>query len=60
MNKNTYKSWFNKEEGYGENFTPIEKVGVYIPTNLVSTVLMTVIPAKNCWSERYLYNYTSK
>ncbi len=44
--QNTYKSWFNKEEGYGENFTAIEKVGVYIPTNLVSTVLMTVIPAK--------------
>lgn len=41
-----YNSWFNKDEGYGENFTPIEKVGIYIPSNLVSTVLMTVIPAK--------------
>jgi len=41
-----YSSWFNKDEGYGENFTPIEKVGIYIPSNLVSTVLMTVIPAK--------------
>lgn len=44
--QSTYKSWFNKKEGYGENFTPIEKVGIYIPTNLASTVLMTTLPAK--------------
>ena len=44
--QSTYKSWFNKNEGYGEKYTPIEKVGVYIPSNLVSTVLMTTVPAK--------------
>ena len=44
--KSTSKSWYDENEGYGENFTPIENVGVYIPSNLLSTVLMTVIPAK--------------
>ncbi|MFH1191074.1 MAG: histidinol dehydrogenase [Candidatus Omnitrophota bacterium] len=46
------KSWRIKgPEGVvlGENYTPLEKVGVYIPAGtapLVSTVYMTVLPAK--------------
>ena len=46
------KSWRIKDaEGalLGENYTPLEKVGVYIPAGtapLVSTVYMTVLPAK--------------
>ncbi|MCM8780757.1 MAG: histidinol dehydrogenase [Candidatus Omnitrophica bacterium] len=50
--KTLRKSWRMKdEEGavLGENYTPLERVGVYIPAGtapLVSTVYMTVIPAK--------------
>lgn len=42
-------SWFNKEKGLGEIVRPIEKVLCYVPgglTPLISTVLMTAIPAK--------------
>ncbi|MCX5704082.1 MAG: histidinol dehydrogenase, partial [Candidatus Omnitrophica bacterium] len=50
--KTLRKSWRIKDaEGaiLGENYTPIEKVGIYIPAGtapLVSTVYMTVLPAK--------------
>jgi len=50
--KQLRKSWRIKgPEGIllGENYTPLEKVGVYIPAGtapLVSTVYMTVLPAK--------------
>ncbi|MCQ9207975.1 MAG: histidinol dehydrogenase [Omnitrophica bacterium] len=50
--KQLKKSWKIKgEEGIslGEKVTPLEKVGVYVPAGtapLVSTVYMTVIPAK--------------
>lgn len=50
--KSLKKSWRMKDPDgavLGENFTPIEKVGVYIPAGtapLVSTVYMTVLPAK--------------
>ncbi len=50
--KQLRKSWRIKgSEGslLGENYTPLEKVGVYIPAGtapLVSTVYMTVLPAK--------------
>lgn len=46
------KSWRRKDADgavLGEKFTPLEKVGVYIPSGtvpLISTVYMTVIPAK--------------
>ncbi len=46
------KSWRIKDpEGavVGENYTPLERVGIYIPAGtapLVSTVYMTVLPAK--------------
>ena len=46
------KSWRMKDADgviLGENYTPLEKVGVYIPAGtapLVSTVYMTVLPAK--------------
>jgi len=46
------KSWRIKDSDgviLGENYTPLEKVGVYIPAGtapLVSTVYMTVLPAK--------------
>jgi histidinol dehydrogenase len=50
--KQLRKSWRIKgAEGVilGENYTPLEKVGIYIPAGtapLVSTVYMTVLPAK--------------
>jgi histidinol dehydrogenase len=50
--KQLRKSWRIKgAEGavLGENYTPLEKVGIYIPAGtapLVSTVYMTVLPAK--------------
>jgi len=50
--KQLRKSWRIKgTEGVvlGENYTPLEKVGIYIPAGtapLVSTVYMTVLPAK--------------
>ena len=51
-NKQIKKSWKLKgEEGtsLGEKITPLEKVGIYVPAgtaSLISTVYMTVIPAK--------------
>jgi len=50
--KNLRKSWRMKDADgviLGENYTPIDKVGVYIPAGtapLVSSVYMTVLPAK--------------
>ncbi|MCX5693647.1 MAG: histidinol dehydrogenase [Candidatus Omnitrophica bacterium] len=50
--KQLRKSWRMKgADGIvlGENYTPLEKVGIYIPAGtapLVSTVYMTVLPAK--------------
>ncbi len=50
--KTLRKSWRIKDPDgvlLGENYTPLERVGVYIPAGtapLVSTVYMTVLPAK--------------
>lgn len=50
--KTLKKSWRIKDSDgvvLGENYTPLEKVGIYIPAGsapLVSTVYMTVLPAK--------------
>lgn len=50
--KSVRKSWRTKDaDGFilGENYIPLEKIGVYIPAGtvpLVSTVYMTVLPAK--------------
>ncbi len=50
--KGLRKSWRIKDSDgviLGENYTPLEKVGIYIPAGtapLVSTVYMTVLPAK--------------
>lgn len=50
--KGIKKSWRIKDADgavVGENYTPLERVGVYIPAGtapLVSTVYMTVLPAK--------------
>lgn len=50
--KTIRKSWRIKDSDgviLGENYTPLEKVGIYIPAGtapLVSTVYMTVLPAK--------------
>ena len=40
------KTWTDEQEGYGQVINPVDSVGIYIPKNLISTVLMTVIPAK--------------
>lgn len=42
-------SWVNKTGEVGENVTPIDSIGAYIPGGtapLLSTVIMTIIPAK--------------
>lgn len=50
--KTLKKSWRIKDQDgvvLGENYTPLDKVGIYIPAGtapLVSTVYMTVLPAK--------------
>ncbi|SVC33121.1 uncharacterized protein METZ01_LOCUS285975, partial [marine metagenome] len=44
-----HDSWFDESNGYGESIKPIKKVGCYIPGGvapLISTILMTVVPAK--------------
>ena len=43
------ESWMDSAEGYGESVHPVERVGAYVPGGtapLISTALMTVIPAK--------------
>ncbi len=45
-NKTLPQTWTDEQEGYGQVINPIDSVGIYIPKNLISTVLMTVIPAK--------------
>ena len=43
------RSWVDYAGGYGELFTPVERVGVYIPGGTAlypSTVLMTAVPAR--------------
>ena len=40
------KGWFDTEEGYGVQISPVKRVGSYAPSGLASTILMTVIPAK--------------
>ena len=40
------KNWADEQEGYGQVINPVDSVGIYVPKNLISTVLMTVIPAK--------------
>lgn len=50
--KTLRKSWRMKDSDgvvLGENYTPLERIGIYIPAGtapLVSTVYMTVLPAK--------------
>ena len=47
--KTLIKNWFDDKSGYGEYVKPVDSVGCYIPGGtapLISTVLMTVIPAK--------------
>ena len=43
------KGWMDAHQGYGERFTPIERVGIYVPGGSAiypSAVLMTAIPAR--------------
>ena len=40
------KAWHDPAQGYGETLVPLERVGVYIPRDLTSAVLMDAIPAK--------------
>ena len=43
------KSWMDFAQGYGEKFTPLSRIGIYIPGGSAvypSTVLMTAIPAR--------------
>lgn len=47
--KTLNRSWFDEQKGYGEYIKPIDSVGCYIPSGsapLISTIIMTVIPAK--------------
>ena len=41
--------WMDADEGYGERFNPVDRVGVYVPggtARFPSTMLMTAIPAR--------------
>jgi histidinol dehydrogenase len=43
------QAWRDADQGYGEEFRPLERVGLYVPggtASYPSTVLMTAIPAK--------------
>ncbi|GBD10663.1 Histidinol dehydrogenase [bacterium HR23] len=43
------RSWVDFQQGWGEVFVPLERVGIYIPAGTAaypSTVLMTVVPAQ--------------
>ena len=47
--KTLNKSWFDESKGYGEYIKPVDSIGCYIPSGsapLISTIIMTVIPAK--------------
>lgn len=47
--KSLPQGWMDYQQGFGEMFTPISKVGIYVPGGTAaypSTVLMTAIPAK--------------
>lgn len=47
--KSLPRSWMDYQQGFGELFTPVSRVGIYVPGGTAvypSTVLMTVIPAK--------------
>ena len=53
--KTLNKSWFDESKGYGEYIKPVESIGCYIPSGsapLLSTIIMTVIPAKIAGVER--------
>ena len=40
------KAWRDDAQGHGETIVPLERVGVYIPRDLTSSVLMDAVPAK--------------
>ena len=40
------KAWQDPAQGYGEAVVPLDRVGLYVPYGLVSSALMTAIPAK--------------
>ena len=40
------QGWVDFDEGYGELVIPVDRAGVYAPTGLASSVLMSAIPAR--------------
>jgi len=47
--QNPFKTWFDKQNGFGQIIKPINSAGIYIPGGnaiFPSTILMTAIPAK--------------
>ena len=47
--QNPFKTWFDKQNGFGQIIRPINSAGIYIPGGnaiFPSTILMTAIPAK--------------
>ena len=40
------QGWVDFDEGYGELVSPVSRAGVYAPTGLASSVLMSAIPAR--------------
>lgn len=39
------KRWMNNTDGTGEMYKPIERVGIYVPSGLSSSVVMSAVPA---------------
>ena len=51
------KNWENEDEGYGQIYTAVNRVGAYVPGGTAlypSTVLMSVIPAKVAGAEEVI------
>ena len=61
--KTLYKNWFDEKLGYGEFIKPINSIGCYIPSGsapLISTILMTVVPAKVAGVEKIIVSSPTK
>ena len=39
------KRWMDNADGTGEMYIPIERVGIYVPSGLASSVVMSAVPA---------------
>ena len=55
--QNPFKTWFDKQNGFGQIIKPITSAGIYVPGGnaiFPSTILMTAIPAKMAGVEKII------